>query len=48
MKGLYKDILNEVESERETNHSRERNVRVMIIDGLNTFIRSWTVNPRMN
>ena len=48
MKGLYKDILNEVESERETNHSRERNSRVMIIDGLNTFIRSWTVNPTMN
>ena len=48
MKGLYKNILNEVESERESNQSRERNSRVMIIDGLNTFIRSWTVNPTMN
>ena len=48
MKGLYKNILNEVESERESNQSRKRNSRVMIIDGLNTFIRSWTVNPTMN
>ena len=48
MKDLYKNILNEVEQERETNHLRERNSRVLIIDGLNTFIRSWTVNPTMN
>lgn len=48
MKDLYKNILNEVEGEHETNHLRERNSRVMIVDGLNTFIRSWTVNPTMN
>jgi DNA polymerase-1 len=48
MKDLYKNILNEVEQERETNHLRERNSRVLIIDGLNTFIRSWTMNPTMN
>ena len=48
MKDLYKNILNEVEQERETNHLRERNSRVLIIDGLNTFIRSWTTNPTMN
>jgi DNA polymerase-1 len=48
MKGLYKDILNEVSEEHKTNHLRERNSRVMIIDGLNTFIRSWTTNPTMN
>ena len=48
MKKLYKNILNEVTEEHQTNHLRERNSRVMIIDGLNTFIRSWTVNPTMN
>lgn len=48
MKELYKKILNEVETEHETNDLRERNSRVLIIDGLNTFIRSWTTNPTMN
>src|SRR5210317_1972631 len=48
MKKLYKDILNEVSEEHKTNHLRERNSRVLIIDGLNTFIRSWTTNPSMN
>ena len=48
MKDLYKNILNEVHEEHKTNHLRERNSRVLIIDGLNTFIRSWTVNPTMN
>src|SRR5210317_731179 len=48
MKNLYKDILNEVSEEHKTNHLRERNSRVLIIDGLNTFIRSWTTNPTMN
>jgi DNA polymerase-1 len=48
MKDLYKNILNEVNEEHKTNHLRERNSRVLIIDGLNTFIRSWTVNPTMN
>jgi DNA polymerase-1 len=48
MRDLYKDILNEVNEEHKTNHLRERNSRVLIIDGLNTFIRSWTMNPTMN
>ena len=48
MKALYKDILNEVSEEHKTNHLRERNSRVLVIDGLNTFIRSWTTNPTMN
>ena len=48
MKDLYKNILNEVNEEHKTNHLRERNSRVMVIDGLNTFIRSWTTNPTMN
>ena len=48
MRDLYKNILNEVTEEHKTNHLRERNSRVMIVDGLNTFIRSWTMNPTMN
>jgi DNA polymerase I len=48
MKDLYKNILNKVTEEHQTNHLRERNSRVLIIDGLNTFIRSWTTNPTMN
>ena len=48
MKDLYKNILNEVTEEHKTNHLRERNSRVLVIDGLNTFIRSWTTNPTMN
>lgn len=48
MKELYKKLLNEVEEEHITNQLRERNSRILIIDGLNTFIRSWTTNPAMN
>jgi 5'-3' exonuclease len=48
MKELYKKLLNEVEIEHETNHLRVRNSKVLIIDGMNTFIRSWTTNPAMN
>ena len=48
MRDLYKNILTEVEEEHKTNHLRERNSRVLVIDGLNTFIRSWTTNPTMN
>ena len=48
MKELYKQLLNEVEVEHTANIQRVRNGRVLIIDGLNTFIRSWTTNPTMN
>ena len=48
MKELYKQLLNEVETEHTSNLQRVRNGRVLIIDGLNTFIRSWTTNPTMN
>ena len=48
MKELYKKLLNEVETEHDSNSQRVRNSRVLIIDGLNTFIRSWTTNPTMN
>lgn len=48
MKELYKRLLNEVEQERDKNIERLRNSKVLIIDGLNTFIRTWSTNPQMN
>jgi 5'-3' exonuclease len=47
-KELYQKLLQEVEEEHENQHLRTRNSKVLIIDGLNTFIRSWTTNPAMN
>src|SRR6056300_1495070 len=47
-KELYQKLLQEVEKEHENEHLRTRNSKVLIIDGLNTFIRSWTTNPAMN
>ena len=48
MKELYKNILDSVETDRETNINRHKNSRVLIIDGLNTFIRCWSSIPTMN
>lgn len=48
MKELYKKLLNEVEEEHSVAHLRVRNSKVLIVDGMNTFIRSWTTNPAMN
>lgn len=47
MNELYKDILNQVNL-NEGKDERERNDRVLLVDGMNTFIRSWTVTPTMN
>ena len=48
MKELYKNILNSVEVEHSQNINTHRNSRVLIIDGLNTFIRCWSSIPTMN
>ena len=48
MKELYKNILNSVEQERNQNIDKHKNSRVLIIDGLNTFIRCWSSIPTMN
>jgi DNA polymerase-1 len=48
MKELYKNILNSVEVEHTQNIDKHKNSRVLIIDGLNTFIRCWTSIPTMN
>lgn len=48
MKELYKNILNSVEVEHSQNIDKHKNSRVLIIDGLNTFIRCWSSIPTMN
>jgi DNA polymerase-1 len=48
MKELYKNILESVEKNRDQNIDRHKNSRVLIIDGLNTFIRCWTSIPTLN
>lgn len=48
MKELYKNILESVEKEHESNVNKHKNSRVLIIDGLNTFIRCWTSIPTLN
>ena len=48
MKQLYKNILDSVERDHNQNIDRKQNDRVLIIDGLNTFIRCWSSIPTMN
>ena len=48
MKQLYKNILDSVERDRDQNINRHKNSRVLIIDGLNTFIRCWSSIPTIN
>ena len=48
MNELYRSILNKVKVEHSQSVNRKRNSRVLIIDSLNTFIRSWTTNPTMD
>ena len=48
MRELYKNILESVEKEHNQNIDKNRNDRVLIIDGLNTFIRCWSSIPTMN
>jgi DNA polymerase-1 len=48
MKELYKNILDSVEKEHSQNIDKHKNSRVLIVDGLNTFIRCWSSIPTMN
>lgn len=48
MKAIYKNILESVEQEHTSNSTKTKNSRVLIIDGLNTFIRCWSSIPTMN
>ena len=46
----YKSLLDEIEEEHKqsTEKSLDKNSRVLIIDGLNTFIRAFSANPSIN
>jgi 5'-3' exonuclease len=48
MKKLYKNILDSIELEHKDNVVKHKNSRVLIVDGLNTFIRCWSAVPTMN
>ena len=48
MKELYKNILDSIETEHENDVQQHKNSRVLIVDGLNTFVRCWSAIPTMN
>jgi 5'-3' exonuclease len=48
IKKKYLDILNEINKEHTESENFHRNSKVLIIDGLNTFIRSWSTAPNLN
>ena len=48
MKNKYNSILKQVEKDHINESKFKLNDRVLIIDGLNTFIRSFSVNPAVN
>ena len=47
-KKLYAELFNSVQSEHTQNIDNTKNSRVLIVDGLNTFIRCWSSVPTMN
>ena len=48
MKGRFFDILKEVEREHEQGTGSSKDSHLMIIDGLNTFIRVFSAVPALN
>jgi 5'-3' exonuclease len=48
MNELYKRLLDEVSDEHTKVKEQSLNSKVLLVDGLNTFIRAWTVNPAMD
>jgi DNA polymerase-1 len=48
MNERYLDLYNQVQKEHQNVHTQEKNSRVLIVDGTNTFIRCWGVIPTMN
>ncbi len=47
-KDIFKRLMAEMEEEHESADSLTLNSKVLIIDGLNTFIRAFSVNPATN
>lgn len=48
IKKKYLDILKEVDKEFNEFKDLNKNSKVLVIDGLNTFIRSWSTAPNLN
>ena len=48
MKTRYLEILKQVEQEHTSDKTTDRNSRILIIDGLNTFIRVFSAVPALN
>ena len=46
MKKAYKEMLGDLKPSSQ--ESKGTNDRVLLIDGLNTFIRAFTINPSKN
>ncbi len=44
----YESFLKEIENNRENESTFNLNDRVLVVDGLNTFIRAFSVNPAIN
>ena len=44
----YLDILKEIDEEHKGFGDLHRNSKTLVIDGLNTFIRSWSTAPNLN
>lgn len=44
----YLDILKEIDREHKEYGDLHRNSKTLVIDGLNTFIRSWSTAPNLN
>lgn len=48
MKNNYLDLLSELENEHANSRALSLNSKTLIVDGLNTFIRSFSVDPSCN
>jgi DNA polymerase-1 len=44
----YLDILKQIDEEHKEFGDLQRNSKTLVIDGLNTFIRSWSTAPNLN
>ena len=48
MQKRYKELLQQIEQERQDGTGRDKNSHIMVIDGLNTFIRVFSAVPALN
>jgi len=48
MKKSYLDIFNQIDEESKLLKTYDKNSRILILDGLNNYIRIWVVMPTMN